>query len=274
MKITKDTKVCISIAERPGNFGTTVLNTAFQALNLDYIYKPFRVLPKNLEAAIQGIRAFGISGCGVSMPHKREVMKYLNKIDEAAQRIGAVNTLVNDQGVLTGYNTDFEGARRAFEEMYEVRGKKVLVVGAGGVARAILLALKELGASEIWLTNRDEEKGKALAKEFSLHYTPFDQRTARKAHLLVNATSVGMPPHIEETVMEADALANFEAGLDVVVSPQKTRLIQTLEALKIKAIPGFKMALYQGVAQCKLYTGVDAPEALIEEAIRSYFQDS
>lgn len=270
-KITKDTQVCISISERPGNFGATVLNAAFEALGLDFIYKPFGVSAENLEAAIKGIRAFGIRGCGVSMPHKQTVITYLDRIDEAAKPIGAVNTIVNDHGILTGYNTDFEGAKRAFQENYDLRGKTALIVGAGGVSRAIIIALKACGASRLWITNRNDEKGKALAGEFSIDHIPFEHRSECRAHLLVNATPIGMAHAPEGTILTKDALVHFEAALDVVVSPQKTPFIQTLENLKITCIPGFKMALYQGIAQCKLYTGADAPENVIEKAIRSYF---
>jgi shikimate dehydrogenase len=271
MKITKDTICCISIALRPGNFGATVLNTAFETLNLDYIYKPFRVSAADLEKAVKGIRAFNIRGCGVSMPHKVEVMRYLDKIDDTAQRIGAVNTIVNDKGFLIGYNTDYEGARRALKEAYDLRGKSVLIIGAGGVARAIIVALKDNGASEIYLTNRDEKKGEKLAREFSIHYLPFAKRGEFSAQLLVNATSVGMPPDDNKTVVDKQGCERYNACMDVVVSAQKTLLIREMEELKKTVIPGFKMALYQGLAQFKLYTGASAPENIIENAINSYF---
>ncbi len=270
MKIDRDTICCISIAERPGNFGATVLNAVFQALGLDYIYKPFRVHAEDLEDAIKGIRAFGIRGCGVSMPHKMRAMQYLDKIDGIAQRIGAINTIINDQGVLTGYNTDYEGVMRALSDTYVVVGKKVCVVGAGGAARAIIVALQDGGAQEIVLTNRDEEKGKQLAKEFSIQYHPFSGRGNITADLLVNATPVGMSPHSMEMIIDKEAIANYDACTDVVVSPQYTPLIQAMIDLKKTVIPGFKMALYQGVAQYELYTGLKVPMDLMKDNMQKY----
>lgn len=270
MKIDRDTICCISIAERPGNFGTTVFNAVFQALGLDYIYKPFRVHAEDLEDAIKGIRALGIRGCGVSMPHKMKAMQYLDKIDGVAQRIGAINTIINDQGVLTGYNTDYEGVIRALRDTYAVAGKKAIVVGAGGAARAIIVALKDSGAREIMLTNRDEEKGKQLAKEFSIAYHPFAGRGNVAANLLVNATPVGMPPEATEMIIDKEALAHYDACIDVVVSPQRTPLIQAMVDLKKAVIPGFKMALYQGVVQYELYTGLPVPMDLMEENMQKY----
>ena len=271
MKLDRDTICCISIAERPGNFGATMLNAAFQDLHLNYVYKPFRVMASDLQDAVKGIKAFGIRGCGVSMPHKMNVMAYVDVIDDAAKRIGAVNTIVNDNGVLTGYNTDYEGAKRALKETYDITGKKALVIGAGGVARAIIVALKDSGAGDIWLTNRDEIKGRELANIFSLNYHPFDERSEFRGQLLVNATPVGMPPYTGEMIIDRKNLIHYDCCMDVVVSPQETALIQAMNELKKSYVPGFKMALYQGMAQCKLYTGMDAPQRIIENAINSYF---
>ncbi len=272
MKIDRDTICCISIAERPGNFGATVLNATFQALNLNYIYKPFRVMASDLEDSIKGIRAFGIRGCGVSMPHKIKVMQCLDQIDDAAKRIGAVNTIINNNGVLTGYNTDYEGAKRALKETYDIRNKKALIIGAGGAARAIIVALKDSGAGEIWLTNRDEARGQELAKEFSLNYHPFATRAEFRGQLLVNATPVGMPPNGGEMIIDKLALIHYDCSMDVVVSPQETGLIQTTKELGKAVIPGFKMALYQGVAQYELYTEQEAPFDLMSENIQKYFK--
>lgn len=271
MKIDKDTICCVSIAERPGNFGATIFNAIFQALNLNYIYKPFRVSAHDLEEAIKGVRAFGIRGCGVSMPHKTTVARYLDKIDRVAQRIGAVNTVVNDNGVLTGYNTDYEGVKMAVQERYDIHGKKALIIGAGGMARAIIVALQDCGVNEIWLANRDEEKGKKLAKDFSINYCPFAKKEEVNAQLLANATPIGMPPNVNEIIIDKRFLVRYDICIDVVVSPRQTGLIQAMDNLKKAIIPGFKMASYQGIAQFKLYTGMNAHKVVIENAISSYF---
>ncbi|MFH0815000.1 MAG: shikimate dehydrogenase [Candidatus Falkowbacteria bacterium] len=273
MKIDRDTICCVSIAERPGNLGAAIFNAAFQELNLNYVYKPFCVFAKDLQKAINGMRAFGIRGCGVSMPHKSTVMQYLDKIDEAAKRIGAVNTIVNDDGVLSGYNTDYVGFKRALAESYAVCRKKAFIIGAGGAARAIIVALKDGGAAEIYLTNRDEQKGLDLAKEFSLHYYPFDKRAELSADILVNATPVGMAPNAEELIIDKQVLVHYHACMDVVVSPRKTGLILAAEAAGKIAIHGVKMALYQGLSQYELYTKLSAPIDILQKSMQKYLNN-
>lgn len=266
--ITKDTQCCISIAERPGNSGAAIFNASFAALRLDFIYKPFKVVSENLESAINGIRAFGIRGCGVSMPHKINVLKYLDKIDSIAEKIGAINTIVNDNGVLSGYNTDFEGAKKILELTYDVSGKKVLIVGAGGVSRAVIKALKENAAGEIYIANRNEARGKKTAQEFEINYLPYEDRNDFKGNLFVNATSVGMAPLTEEMAINEKSLFYYDAVMDVVAYPNKTLLLQAAENSGKIIIPGFKMALYQAAAQFKLYTGREAPLEIILKTIQ------
>ncbi|MFC1775256.1 shikimate dehydrogenase [Patescibacteria group bacterium] len=268
MKITKETQCCISIAESPGNLGATIFNSCFDALSLDYIYKPCKVSANSLDGAIQGIRSLGIRGCGVSMPHKTKVIEYLNEIDPKAKKIGAVNTVVNDNGILYGHNTDFLGAKQAIKEKYNTSQKKVLIVGAGGVSRAIIMALKENGASKIYITNRDEEKGQLLAKEFELQYIHYDEINDFEGDFLINATSVGMTPNDKEIIISKEMVANYEAVMDVVVSPFKTLLVQTALDLGKIVIYGHEMAVYQAGAQFKLYTGKDAPIDVMFESLK------
>src|SRR5581483_10912195 len=129
MKITKETICCISIAERPGNFGATIFNAVFQKLGMDYIYKPFKLIPGHLDEVTKSIKALGIRGCGVSMPHKSEILKYVDSVDGLAQKIGAANTVVNDKGVLKAYNTDCAGAMKALAEIFPMKGKSAHIVG-------------------------------------------------------------------------------------------------------------------------------------------------
>jgi len=259
MNINKDTQVCISIAERPGNFGSNIFNAGFKAMSLDFIYKPFKVLESELENSVKGIRAFNIRGCGVSMPHKVKVMSYLDYIDPVAEKIGAINTIVNNQGILSGYNTDFVGAKKVLAEFYDVRAKKALIIGAGGVSRAIIMALKESGASEIFLTNRDESKGKKVAQELNLEYCAFDKKADLKVDLLINATSVGMSPLEKETILDRKFLRNYHSVMDVIIYPPETLLMSNAKKEGKVVIPGYKMALYQAMEQFRLYTGQEPP---------------
>ena len=205
------------------------------------------------------------------MPHKINVLQYLDRIDSTAKKIGAVNTIVNNNGILHGYNTDFEGAKRVIQENYDVSPKKVLIIGAGGVSRAIIMALKENRAGKIYISNRDEKKGKQVAKEFNLSYYPFNQKNDFKGDLLVNATPVGMAPRDQEMIVKKNHLVQYQAIMDVVIYPNRTHLIQVAEELGKVIIPGFKMALYQAAAQFKLYTGQDAPLEIMVKNMKRFF---
>ncbi|NCN07256.1 shikimate dehydrogenase [Candidatus Falkowbacteria bacterium] len=271
MKIDKDTIACISMASRPGDLGATIFNASFDHLSLNYIYKPFGVTLKNLDKGVNGIRAFGIRGCGVSMPHKVEVMKYLDEIDDVAKKIGAINTIVNNDGKLTGYNTDFFGAKKIISETYNLSGKKVLIIGAGGVSRAIIMALKENGAGEIFIANRNESKAETLATEFELTTLPYDKINDFSADLLVNATAVGMSPDVDEMIILESAIDNFEAVMDVVIYPSVTKLMALAQNKGKVVIAGFNMALYQAAEQFKMYTGVEAPLGVMKENMINLF---
>ena len=201
------------------------------------------------------------------MPHKVKAMSYLDYIDPVAREIGAINTIVNNNGILSGYNTDFTGAQKAISEFYNVRSKKILIVGAGGVSRAIILALKKNGAGEIFLTNRDEKKGKKVAKELGLEYYPFQRKTDLKVDLLINATSVGMSPLQKEMIIPKKFLSNYSAIMDVVIYPFETLLLFEAKKMGKVVIPGYKMALYQAMEQFRLYTGKNPPLDIILKKI-------
>lgn len=268
MEINKDTTVCISIALKPGNFGATVHNAAYKKLGMNFIYKPFGLEPSNLPVAIQFIKALKIRGCGVSMPYKEDIMKYLDKIDETAKKIGAVNTVVNANGVLEGYNTDYYGAKIALEKTFKLKGKTVLIIGAGGAARAISAAVKELGAKEVFITNRTFEKAEKLAEEFDLSLIKFDEIKNIKADLLVNATPVGMNPDTEKIIIDISLLNNFKALLDVVTAPPETLLMKESKKKGLTVIPGYLMSLYQSAKQFELYTGIEAPLDVMKESLK------
>lgn len=266
--ITKDTQLFVSYAERPGNSGAYMFNAAFHALGMDCVYKPLQVSAQDLKGAVGALRALHIRGCGISMPHKSAVMKYLDEIDSVAQKIGAVNTIVNTDGVLKGYNTDFWGMRKALEEKMDVRGKSALVLGAGGASRAAITALKESGAKDITLANRTDSKARLLARTFRIRHISFDERLAFRADILVNATPVGMAPHAKETIIPKDALNHFSVIVDVVANPLITALIAEAEKKKKMTVSGLRIALHQAAVQFKLYTGRDAPIKAMEKKLK------
>ncbi len=265
--ITKDTQLFVSYAERPGNSGAYMFNAAFGALKMDCIYKPLRVSAQDLKGAVIALRALTIRGCGISMPHKTAVMKYIDVIDPVAKKIGAVNTIVNTDGILKGYNTDFWGIKKALEEKIDLRGKSALVLGAGGAARAAIMALKEGGAQDITIANRTDKKARLLARVFRIHYIPFNERLGFTADILINATSLGMAPHLKEMIITDRALNNFTAIADVVVNPCTTALSAAAEKKKKIVIPGYRIALHQAAVQFKLYTGHEAPLKIMEKKL-------
>lgn len=273
MKITKDTQFCMSLAVSPGNFGSYVFNSTFKELSLDFIYKPFRVLPGNLSTAILGIRALNIRGCGISMPFKTEVHKYLDKIDSVAKKIGAVNTIVNRSGVLTGYNTDVIGAEKALG-LYPIEGKTAHIIGSGGASRAIIAALENGLCKEIILSSRDEEKAKRVSHELKIEFRSYKTKKKIKADLLINATPVGMTPKENDMIVNEDELKNYKAVMDVVLSPIHTRLIKTAETLGMVVIPGFEMALYQAAEQFTLYTGKKAPQDIMMKYMKKFLLEN
>jgi shikimate dehydrogenase len=260
MKINKNTKICVSIAQKKGTFGLRFHNSGYELMGLDFIYVPLKVMPNELAATIQLVRD-NFHACSVSMPHKIEVIKYLDELDESAKKTGAVNTILKlENGNLRGYNTDYYGAMSAIQNsLGSISGKSVLLVGAGGVARAIGNAVKDL-EGRLVITNRTEQKAKDLADKLGAEYIPWKERNTQKAYLLVNATSVGM--ETEEMVVSEEALSHFEAVMDVVVSP-KTKLIAIAEGSGKTTIPGTIITTYQGAKQFEIYTGEKLPEKFI-----------
>lgn len=259
VKVDRDTQVCISIAARPSVVGSTIFNAAFRALRLNFLYKPFAVAPDRLAGAVGGVRALGIRGCGVSMPHKTEVAQYLDAVAEEAKCIGAVNTIVNDGRRLTGHNTDSRGVVEAIREHYNVTGKDAVVIGAGGVARAAVVALKRAGARTIRVTNRTDARAAQLSAEFGVAPIPYARRHDVECHLLVNATSVGMADTDDELVVAEECVARCQAVMDVIASRSVTPLLAAARRNGCITVAGSSLALHQAAQQFRLYTGLEPP---------------
>jgi len=203
----------------------------------------------------------------VSMPHKLVVMQYLEEIDETAERIGAVNTVLNDGGHLTGYNTDWTGAVGALEKKIEIAGKRTVVVGAGGAARAIVYGLVRKG-SQVTLYNRTASKGEQLAKDFDVQFGGGLAELSAIADydILLNATSVGFHAP-DESVIPPSILRPGKIVLDVVFIPPESRLVKDARARGCVAIPGTRMLVHQAMVQFELYTGQEAPFEAMERAL-------
>jgi shikimate dehydrogenase len=260
-------------------------NTAFQALGLDYVYVPFRVKGNDLGKAIDGMRAFHFRGLNVTIPHKIAVMPLLDKIDPVAERIGAVNTIANDDGILTGYNTDASGFLQALlDKGIDPKGKTVLVVGAGGAARAICFILAERGV-KLHILNRKLELDWAhdLARRVASHYTisvsagELNRDNLKKslhgADIMVNATSVGMDPKPDQTPVDADLLRRDIVIVDIVYHPLQTLLMKQAQAAGAMTISGLDMLAWQGALAFEKWTGKKPPVDLMREQARKLLQN-
>ena len=285
IKITGKIKLCGLIGDPVEHTMSPAMhNAAYRQMGLDYVYVPFRVKPEELGKAIDGIRAFNIRGLNVTIPHKVAVIPFLNKLDALAEKIGAVNTIVNDNSVLTGYNTDATGFLRALlEKGIKPEGKNVLVLGAGGASRAVSLILADSGAERLVILNRAEELGWAYelagnisqlynmdAKAGELNRDSLDSVMERiDISILVNATSVGMTPDIDSTPIDADLLGPGLVVVDVVYNPLRTRLLREAKDAGAETVSGIEMLVWQGALAFEKWTGREAPIDLMRnEAIR------
>lgn len=268
--LSGQTTLCISIAARPGRFGMTVHNAGYQTLGLNYFYKACGI--NNLAGAITGIRALGIRGCSVSMPFKEAVLPFLDTIDSLAAEVGAVNTIVNTHGNLIGYNTDIVGIKEAIRAQLNNLDEPVLVLGTGGASRAALKALIDLGLHQLTICGRNNEKTQQLAEQFNISTHPWMQRNDLKAHILINATSLGMSPEKGILPIEEKSIKKYRLVVDMVASPPLTRLLQLAQDKKIAVVDGISIALHQAFAQFYLYTGIQPPQEAMRLAARSLYE--
>jgi shikimate dehydrogenase len=257
-RLAASTTLCISLADRPSRFGITVHNAAFRALDLDYLYKAIR--PVDLASAVAGIRGLGIRGCGVSMPYKIAVMDHLDEIDPDAMALGAVNTIVNDGGHLKGYNTDASAAQLLLSEAGLQSDDHVLLLGAGGVSRALVYALFKLGVAKVTVAARNLDAARELSAICPIVPVAWEDRETIEANVLINATPIGMRPDIHELPVGEVGLHRFRLVYDVVADPPETRLASLAAGMEgVAVVGGQKMAVYQAGEQFRLYTGREAP---------------
>lgn len=250
-------------------------NTAFRELGMNCVY--IALPTTSIGDGVAGLKALGFKGISVTIPFKQDVMQYADVIDPVAEKIGAVNTLVIKESessagkTVYAYNTDWIGANRALEEKITLKGSRVLVMGAGGSARAIGFGLLEAGA-DVLLTNRTIDKGKKLAEQLGCAFFPMSDLGKVKADVLVNATSVGMVPNVDKTPISKEMLSNFKVVMDIVYAPLQTRLLKEAEMAGCETVDGLAMLLYQGMAQFELWTGKDAPANVMREVLYKRFK--
>jgi len=283
MDINAQTRLC-GVLGNPveHSLSPAIHNAAFQKLGLNFVYLAFRI--EDLAGAIRGIKALGnVRGFSVTIPHKVAVIPYLDEVETTAKHIGSVNTIVAENGKLTGYNTDASGAMRALREGgVSLKGQKVLMLGSGGAARAIAFALgadAEIAALTILGIDEKERRGlvKDLRAKTSLQVEDgsISQETLRRnlkdSHILLHCTPVGMHPKVNETSVPGSLLTPNLTVMDIVYNPLETRLLREAKEAGCRTIRGLEMFLNQAIAQFELWTGQPAPADVMRTVLESRF---
>jgi shikimate dehydrogenase len=254
----------------------TIHNAAFSHLRLDFVFLAFRVKAADLESALLGMRGLGIHGLNVTMPHKSAVAAYLDEMDSSVKFLGSANTILNKAGKLSGFNTDGVGALKALRENgVKLSGKKVLLLGAGGAAKAIAFAFaQEVG--ELVVLNRATEKAKELAERLTgtlgkeVVGDALTQDTLAEnlqdSDVLINATSIGMNPKSNQRIVPPQLLRSDMTVMDIVYNPVETKLAIDAQAAGAKVVSGVEMLIYQGAVSFEIWTGHSAPVEVMRKA--------
>jgi len=268
------------------SYSPFIQNYALELMSLDYIYLPFDVPSENLKPAVNGVLSLGLKGLNVTLPHKEKIIKFLDELSEEASIIGAVNTIVNDHGKLMGYNTDAFGIMETLLPFKEkISGSKMTVIGAGGSARAVIYTLlRYFKPEEINIINRTQQKADTLANDFSLKmrfdsfhtfelFPPDNVEILSNSSLIVNATTLGMFPEVEDTITDIEDSFNEEQIVfDLIYNPTKTIFLKTAEMQGAKVVGGLKMLISQAAKSFELWTGVEMPVDKISDSLQQFIK--
>jgi len=239
-------------------------NTGYITLGMNCLYLAFEV--NDLKKTFEGLKEMGVSGFNVTMPFKQEIMKYLDRIDESARKVKAVNTVVDRKGKFVGYNTDGIGAVNALKKVTRIKGKKVLLFGAGGAGRAIAFALQKEKA-KITISEKTASKGKALAKEVGGKFMSLAAAAKTSPDIIINATPAGMKPNINSSVIPKEFLRKQMVVFDIVYNPLETKLLKDAKKVGCRTINGVEMLLEQAYDSFEIFTGKKAPRNEIRKAV-------
>jgi shikimate dehydrogenase len=276
MKISAKTKVCIIIGDPvEHSLSPAMHNAGYEELNIDdqFVFLGATVKPENLEDTVKGVRAMGIRGLTCTIPHKIEVMKYLDEVDVTAKQIGAVNTVVNESGKLKGYNTDWLGVVNPLEKQISLSKKKVALIGAGGAAHAMAYGVLKKGAT-LTIFNRTVEKAEELAQVMSkLNYKVEVKSTqeisiVQNYDIILNSTSLGMGEQLNETPVPKEYITKDQIIFDAVYVPYETKLLKDAKEKGATIIHGLEMLLHQALIQFELYTNHKAPEKTMRKVLQ------
>jgi shikimate dehydrogenase len=262
--LSKDTRLCISLAARPSNIGTRFHNHLYDELGLDFIYKAFTTT--DIVAAIGGVRALGIRGCSVSMPFKADVLALVDEVEESARAIHSVNTIVNTDGRLVASNTDYLAVQRLIEQYGIDPESSILLRGSGGMASAVGTAFRDAGFGAGTIVARNADSGRELAQR--LDYSYAQEVGELTADVIVNVTPIGMDggPERSEQAFGDMAIANAHTVFDVVALPSETPLVVAARAAGVTVVTGAEVIALQAAEQFERYTGVRPTAAQVAEA--------
>ncbi len=259
--ITPKTKLCLVIGDPVSHsLSPAIHNFAYQKLGISdqFIYLAAQVAPKDLASAVAGIRALGVRGVSCTMPHKSSILPYLDEVDILAQKIGAINTIVNNDGVLWGTNTDIVGVLKPLERAINISSSRFAIFGSGGAAKAAAIGLASQGGA-VSIFSRNQITGQELADKIQGSYFSVPETDQLKSFdVLINATPIGMAPLEEATPfnLKSEDLKNIKVVFDMVYNPVNTSLIKLARSLGITTISGLEMLLEQAVEQIRLFTGL------------------
>ena len=247
-------------------------NAAFEKLGMDAVYLAFRVSPEEVGDAIRGAKSLGIAGLNVTIPLKEKALFFVDA-EPIAKKIGAINTIDFSSGTPVGYNTDGIGSLRVLKETVgEINGKNVLILGAGGAAKAISFYL-DGGGAKITIANRTKERAAHLTSKLSnadfIGLGAELKEYVKASDILINATSVGMHPNEDATLVSADMMHPDLVVFDIVYNPMETKLLREAKRAGVKKrVDGVKMLVYQGAASFKIWTKEEPPVEVMEKAVR------
>jgi 3-dehydroquinate dehydratase/shikimate dehydrogenase len=274
--ITENTELFGVIADPVSHsYSPLVHNTAFKQQGMDARYLPFRVLAEDLPNFMEAAKQLGISGVSITIPHKERALEYCTQAESSATGIGAINTMVFQGDDRLGYNTDYRAAMDCIEAIYEIKkeaerpmqGITALVLGAGGVSRAIAWGLRQRHA-EVLISSRTFERAQMLAAEIGCRAIEWEQRHDPKIHLLVNGTPVGMHPDVNRAPYNSSKLNQYLVVFDTVYNPENTLLVKYAKQAQCRIITGVDMFVRQAAYQFKLFTGQDADSKLLRKTIK------
>jgi shikimate dehydrogenase len=276
----KQELVCVfgqPVAENPTQ---AMIEAAFAHHDLAWRYLTIEVSPDGLADAVRGLRAMNFAGGNLTIPHKVAVINHLDRLTEAASLMGAVNCMVWEDGKLVGENTDGKGFVQSLREVTDPVGKRVVIIGAGGAARAIGVELALAGAAEFTIVNRTPERGSDLANllnektEATSQFVPWegDYAIPEKTDVVINATSIGLFPDVDARVaVDVETLQPGMVVADVIPNPPRTRWVRDAEARGCTVLDGLGMLVNQGVIGFRLWTGVDPDPAVMRQALEEVF---